>query len=147
MTGSASLPPQGLRAVLDRLPPSWLGMSGYLVAGIGLGLLLIVALTLGRGGDASAAPAPATASVVTDNVTRLHARDLAESCWDGLDKSAPARLTVSLDVGLDGRVRYAAVSGGSPAMRGCVERYVRSWEFLPQSQATAMALPFEIDRR
>jgi hypothetical protein len=31
-------------------------------------------------------------------------------------------------------------------MRSCVEAHVRTWEFLPQAQPTAMALPFEVDR-
>lgn len=154
LTGSASLnPPRapgGLAAtIIARIPPAWLGMSGYLVAGIFLGLVLILALTLGRGGDpAAASAAPTTTSAaITDNVTRLNARQIGESCWQGVDKDGPARLTVSLEVGVDGKVRYAVASGESASMRSCIETHVKSWEFLPQSQPTTMALPFEVDRR
>ena len=146
MTGSASL--QHAQGLLGRIPPSWLGMSGYLVAGIFLGLVLILALSMGRDGTAAAVPPPASAAgVVSDNITHLHARDIGDTCWRGIEKAGPARLTVSFEIGTDGKVRYAVASGESPAMRSCVETHVKSWEFLPQAQATAMALPFEVDRR
>ena len=56
-------------------------------------------------------------------------------------------MTVALEVGVDGKIRYAAASGESAAMRECVETHVKSWEFLPQAQAQTMALPFEVDRK
>jgi hypothetical protein len=127
----------------SRIPPAWIGMSGYLVAGIFLGLVLILALTLTRSD-----PEPtAAAGVVTDNVVHLHNADIGSSCWSGMTKNGPARVTVSMEVGLDGKVRYAAASGESSLMRGCVESHVKNWEFLPQANAQAMVLPFEIDRR
>lgn len=145
LTRSESLVREG---ILGRIPATWVGMSGYLVAGIFLGLVLILALTLSGGDRANAAAAPSTtAGAITDNVTRLHAREIGESCWRGIEKDGPARLTVSLEVGVDGKVRYAVASGESPTMRTCVETHVKSWEFLPQSQPTMMALPFEVDRR
>lgn len=150
LTGSASHPPPGLvGGILGRIPTSWVGMSGYLVAGVFLGLVLILSLTLGRGGDTAAASAAptTTAGAITDNVTRLHAREIGDSCWSGIEKDGPARLTVSLEVGVDGKVRYAVASGESASMRSCVETHVKSWEFLPQSQPSMMALPFEVDRR
>jgi hypothetical protein len=119
-------------------------MSGYLIAGIFLGLVLILALSIGRSSEAAAA----SPSAVTDNIVHLHARDIGNSCWQGFEKAAaPARLTVALEVGIDGKIRYAAASGETAAMRGCVEAHVKSWAFLPQSQAQAMAIPFEVDRR
>ncbi|MBX3190346.1 MAG: hypothetical protein KF764_01245 [Labilithrix sp.] len=136
----------GLANLAARLgiPQSWVGMSGYLVAGIFLGLVLILALSIGRGGEAAAATGP---NAVVDNVVRLHAQEIGSSCWQGYDKLGPARLTVALEVGIDGKIRYAAASGETPAMRSCVEQHVNAWEFLPQQQAQTMALPFEIDRR
>lgn len=146
MTGSARV--QHARGLLARIPASWVGMSGYLVAGIFLGLVLILALSMGREGTAAAVPAStAPASIVTDNVTHLHARDIGDTCWRGIEKAGPARLTVSFEIGTDGKVRYAVASGESASMRSCVETHVKSWEFLPQAQPTAMALPFEVDRR
>lgn len=157
MTGSTSLPPahifgDGLIGqIIARIPPQYLGLTGYLVAGIGLGLVLILALSMGNAGvnegAVSATTTSTAANAVTDNVTRLHARQIGDSCWQGIAKEGPARLTVSVEVGTDGRVRYAAAAGESASMRSCVEAHVRSWEFLPQAQTTAMALPFEIDRR
>lgn len=157
MTGSTSLPRpnlfgDGLMGQLAaKIPPQYLGLSGYLVAGIFLGLVLILALSLTREGSPDATTAAAvpqsTVNALTDNVTRLHAREIGESCWQGINKEGPARLTVSVEVGIDGRVRFAAASGESAAMRSCVEAHVRTWEFLPQAQSTAMALPFEVDRR
>lgn len=147
---SPQLPPRaGLAAVADLarklgVPQSWIGMGGYLVAGIFLGLVLILALSIGGGGEASAATGP---NAVTDNVVRLHAQQIGDSCWQGYDKVGPARLTVALEVGIDGKIRYAAASGETAAMRNCVEQHVNAWEFLPQQQAQAMALPFEVDRR
>jgi hypothetical protein len=129
-----------------KIPQSWVGMSGYLLAGIFLGLVLILALSVGRGGsDASAATA--SANTITDTIVRLHSREIGNSCWTGFERSGPARLTVALEVGVDGKIRYAAASGETAAMRGCVEAHVKGWEFLPQLQAQTMALPFEVDRR
>jgi len=143
LSGSIQHEPSGLAGLTSRLPKAWIGMSGYLVAGIFLGLVLIFALSIGRG-DAAAAPAP---NAVTDNVVRLHGQDIATACWQGYDKLGPARVTVALEVGIDGKIRYAAASGETAAMRSCVEAHVKAWEFLPQQQAQTMALPFEIDRR
>jgi hypothetical protein len=155
-TGETSLPPahmfgDGLIGqIIARIPPQHLGIAGYLVAGIFLGLVLILSLSIGHAsandGTVSATTTPTAANALTDNVTRLHAREIGDSCWQGIAKEGPARLTVSLEVGTDGHVRYAAAAGESASMRSCVEAHVRSWEFLPQSQTTAMALPFEVDR-
>lgn len=158
MTGSTSLPAVNMFGdgligqIVARIPPQYLGLTGYLVAGIFLGLVLILALSIGHGGvsndaNVAATTTPTAANAVTDNVTRLHAREIGDSCWAGISKEGPARLTVSLEVGADGRVRYAAAAGESASMRSCVESHVRSWEFLPQAQSTAMALPIEVDRR
>ena len=129
----------------SKIPQSWIGMSGYLVAGVFLGLVLIVAITVTRGD--SSATAAASAGVVTDNVVHLSARDIAESCWRGAAKGTSAQVTVSIEVGLDGKVRNAVAAGESPTMRSCVESHVRAWEFLPQASSSQMVLPFEIDPR
>lgn len=119
-------------------------MVVYLGAGVLLGLVVIFALGVGRSGPDSAA---AGAGELTDPVMRLHAREIGNTCWQGYDKLGPARLTVALQVGTDGKVQYAAASGETNAMRGCVEAHVKTWEFLPQLQTQSMALPFEVDRR
>jgi hypothetical protein len=123
---------------------SWVGMGGYLAAGVVLGLILIVAVAFSRRDAAAATAMPP--GTITDNVVHLHADQIGTSCWQGTTKSGPARITVSLEVGVDGKVRYAAAAGESATMRGCVEAHVKSWEFLPQTQAATMVLPFEIDR-
>ncbi len=128
-----------------KIPASWVGMSGYVVAGIFLGFVVILALSMVRG-DATAAP-PHSRMAITDNVVRLHSHDIGNSCWQGFERLGPARLTVALEVGVDGTIRYAAASGETSAMRGCVEAHVKLWEFLPQSKAQTMALPFQVDRR
>lgn len=156
-TGSTSIPSvhmfgDGLIGqIVAKIPPQYLGLTGYLVTGVFLGLVLILALSIGNGSSndaaVSATTTPTSANAVTDNVTRLHAREIGDSCWQGIQKDGPARLTVSLEIGTDGHVRYAAAAGESASMRSCVESHVRTWEFLPQAQTTAMALPFEVDRR
>lgn len=131
-----------------RIPPRWVGMSGYLIAGLFLGLIGILAVGFARStGSTAAASAGAGGDLVADNIVRLHSADVGESCWQGIQKGGPARVTVSMEVGIDGRVRYATASGESPMMRECVEAHVRGWEFLPQAAAQTMVLPFEIDRR
>lgn len=140
-TGSALIP----LGWADRIPRSWLGISGYLLAGVMLGLVLIVALSLMRS-DRSA-KAAASAGIVTDNVVYLGAHDIGATCWRGADTSEPARVTVSLEVGLDGKVRNAIAAGETPALRGCVESLVKTWEFLPQAASSQMVLPFEIATR
>ena len=127
----------------NRVPRSWIGMSGYLVAGVFLGLVLIVALGITRGDTGKTA----AAGVVTDNVVHLKSTQLAAQCWRGVEDDGPARVTVSLEVGLDGKVRNARAAGESPAMRACIESHVKSWEFLPQANPSQMVLPFEIDPR
>ena len=127
----------------SRIPQSWIGMSGYLVAGVLLGLVLIVALGITRSDSGKTA----AAGVVTDNVVHLKSTQLAAPCWRGVEDDGPARVTVSLEVGLDGKVRNARAAGESPAMRACIESHVKSWEFLPQANPSQMVLPFEIDPR
>lgn len=114
---------------------------GYLAGGIFLGLILIVGLMLTR---SERAP---KVGVVTDNVVRLTAREIGGTCWRGAPKTAAARVTVSLEVGLDGKVRNAVARGESATMRGCVESHVKAWEFLPQAASSQLVLPFEIDPR
>ncbi|CAN5709627.1 hypothetical protein BH11MYX4_BH11MYX4_14930 [soil metagenome] len=137
-TGATSLP-VGWARLTSRIPPAWIGMSGYLVAGVLLGLVLIVALSLSRSDP------PPKAGVVTDDVVRVHARDLGPACARAAKQAG--KMTVSIEVGLDGKVRQAIAAGESPVVRGCVESHVRSWEFLPQATSSQMVLPFEIDPR
>ncbi len=139
-TGRSNLP----ATWSTRIPKSWVGMSGYLIAGVCLGLVLIVALGFMRGDSSKAA---ASAGVVTDNVVHLKASQINVACWRGTEDDGPARITVSLEVGLDGKVRNARAAGESPAMRACIEAHVKSWEFLPQANPSQMVLPFEIDQR
>lgn len=120
-----------------------LHVPAFLVAGISVGLILIFGLTLTRSeGPAAAAPPDA----IVDNVVRLHQTDIGEGCWQGTGRRT-ARLTVSIEVGVDGKVRYVAAAGETIPMRSCIEAHVRAWEFLPQAQPTTMTLPFEVDRR
>ena len=140
--------PVGWRALggwTARIPQQWLGMSGYLAAGVCLGLVLIVALSLTRG-DAGGTAAAST-GVVTDNIVHLQSKDIGAACWRGADPEEPARVTVSLEIGLDGKVCNAVAAGETPAMRGCVEALVKGWEFLPQVTSSQMVLPFEIAMR
>ncbi len=134
----------GLAGWASRIPRSWIGMSGYLVAGVFLGLVLILALTVTRR-DASAT---ASAGVVTDNIVHLNLRDVGNTCWRGAiatKSGTMARMTVSMEIGIDGKVRSATAAGESPMMRSCVESHVKSWEFLPQAASSQLVLPFEID--
>ena len=143
-TGSTFVPPRWMRQALSQIPQAWLGMSGYLIAGVFLGLVLIVALSMTRGNSSRSA---ASAGVVTDNIVHLASNKMSPACWRGTDSDSPARVTVSLEVGLDGKVRNARAAGESPAMRACIESHVKSWEFLPQASPSQMVLPFEIDPR
>lgn len=122
-------------------PRTLAGVASYIGAGAFVGLLLI--LVLGRDGLLGSAKA----EELTDPVMHLHARDIGASCWRGVTTDGPARLTVTLEVSLDGRVRYAAAAGETAVLRSCVEAHVKSWEFLPQASAQTMSLPFEVDRR
>lgn len=124
-----------------RVTRAWLVTVGYLLVGIVLGLLLIFGLTL-TNNEASGAT-----SAVTDDIVRLHARDIGLTCWAGASGDRPAKLTVSLEVSIDGKVQTATASGATAAMRSCVETRVRAWEFLPQAQNATMMLPIEVDRR
>ena len=141
-TGSIEAPiqpiPTGLRSFI---PASWLGMSGYLAAGVLLGVVLIVVLSLARSEPTS----KASAGLVTDNVVRLAGRDVGEACWRGATRS-DARVSVAMEIGLDGKVRSAVATSDSPAMKSCIEAHVKGWEFLPQATASTMVLPFEIKR-
>jgi hypothetical protein len=143
-TGSLQVPAVRPRWT-DRIPAAWLGMWGYLVAGVMLGLVLIATITIARNTAAATMP-PGT---ITDTVTRVDQSQLDPACFAGLDGAAgaPARLTVSLEIGLDGKVRYAAAAGTTPRLRSCVEAYVQKWEFLPQARPQTMVLPFEVTRR
>jgi hypothetical protein len=140
-TGSVMHP---LAGWTSRIPASWIGMSGYLVAGVVLGLVLIVTLSLTRNDSSNT---KASAGVITDNIVHLRGREIAEQCWRGTSKDEPARMTVSLEVGLDGKVRNAVAAGESAPMRSCIEAFVKAWEFLPQATSSQMVLPFEVEAR
>ena len=114
-------------------------MTGYAVAGVLLGLVLVVALALSHPSP------PMKAGVVTDNVVRVHASELGAACAPAA--AGGGKLAVSLEIGLDGKVRNAIATGGPAAVRACVESHVKSWEFLPQATSSQMVLPFEIDPR
>jgi len=144
-SGSLIIPPKtGFAAILEKIPAQYVGMSGYLVAGVLLGLILIVTLSLTRGESLP----PAAAGAVTDNTVHLHGKDVGDSCWKGASRQSTAKITVSMEIGLDGKVRRAVAAGDSTAtMKSCVESHVKGWEFLPQATASTMILPFEIDGR
>lgn len=119
----------------------------YIGAVLSFGLLLagIIGTVVTRPQDRAEATAP-SANAITDTVVHLHARDLAPTCWNGLSSTESVRLTVAMEVGIDGKIRYATASGSTPELEDCVESHVRSWEFLTQARAQTMALPFEVDR-
>lgn len=141
-TAKRAAPTYRLRGPLSLDPMRRRSFGAWLLGGVVVGLLLLFAFGMGRSGAASASN-----DAVTDNVVRLHAKDVGESCWRGHASDGPARVTVALEVGIDGKIRYATASGETHEMRGCVESVVSSWEFLPQAQAQTMALPVEIDRQ
>ena len=131
--------PVGWQRLTNRMPAAWVPMTGYVVAGMLLGLVLVAALTLTR------TDPPLKAGVVTDNVVRVHARQLGNAC--ARLATHASTLTVSLEVGLDGKVRNATAAGESAVLSGCVESHVKGWEFLPQATSSQMVLPFEVDPR
>ena len=134
------------RNVVSKVPPQLRVVSAYLVAGIALGLVIVVGIAVWTGDGPRKAAAAAPVSV-TDDVVRLHARDIRETCWRGSTNTSLAKLTVAIEVGLDGKVRSASANGDSPVMRSCVEAHVKTWEFLPQASSSQMVLPFEVDPR
>lgn len=126
-----------------RAPSAWVGLWGYLAAGVVLGLFLIAFLAV-TGRDA-AASASSSRDAVTDNVVHLGPREIGETCWRGT-RQPTARVTVSFQVDETGHVRHAVAAGATPAMRTCVETLVKRWEMLPQAKPQAMVLPLEIVR-
>lgn len=125
-------------------PRAWVTMSGYLAAGAGLGLFVILVLWVAQPRDAEPTARP---GVVTDNIVHVAGGQLPDPCWSGIATSTPSRFTVSMEVGVDGKVRSAVASGEGSAMRSCIEAHVKGWEFLPQAQTQQMVLPFEIAAR
>lgn len=124
---------------------SWLPIVSSLGVGVFLGVLVVAgALVVRRSG--SAREAAASANAITDTTVRLHRKDLPEDCWQG-SAGGSARLVVAMEVGIDGKIRYASASGGTPSLQRCVEDHVKSWEFLTQQNAQTMALQFEADPR
>ena len=126
-------------------PSTWLPIAASLGVGVSLGMLLVAGALVVKRTD-SAREAAASANAITDTIVRLHGNDLPESCWKG-SAGASARVVVALEVGIDGKIRYASASGGTPGLQRCVEDHVKTWEFLTQQNAQTMALPFELDRR
>jgi hypothetical protein len=114
-------------------------LGGVLVAGA---LALGIALAAHPKSTASG-----SANVITDTVVRLHGSDIGGDCWKGHTDSDSARLGVAMEVGIDGKIRYATASGATPELRSCVETLVKSWEFLTQERAQTMALQIDVDRR
>jgi hypothetical protein len=125
-------------------PRTWrrfapVALGGFLVAGA---LALGIILTAGPKSAASG-----SANVITDTVVRLHGSDIDRGCWKDHADSDTARLSVAMEVGIDGKIRYATAAGATPELRSCVETLVQSWEFLTQERAQTMALQIEVDQR
>lgn len=135
-----------------RLPTRWISMIAYLLVGVALGLVLLLGMALSHrerlAPSAGAVPALAMhATTISDAVVHLHAAHIDKTCWQGIaPRENPTRLTVSLDIGSNGKVGSATSAGGSATMRSCVESYVRTWEFLPQAGGQAMIVPVEVAR-
>lgn len=135
-----------------RLPTRWISMVAYLLVGVALGLVLLLGMALSHkerlAPVAGAAPAMAMrATTISDAVVHLHAAHIDKTCWQGIaPQQNPARLTVSLAIGSDGKIGSATSAGGSATMRSCVESYVKTWEFLPQAGGQAMIVPIEVAR-
>jgi hypothetical protein len=73
------------------------------------------------------------------------------SCWqpalDARDPNAPtsARVTMSITVGPDGKVRSASAGAepkGYPGLAGCIAQRVRMWNFPPSNGTTTVQVPF-----
>ncbi len=128
-----------------RSPRLWIVLSAYLGAGALMGGLLVLALGATRR-DSTPNASP-SAGPVTDDIVRLHARDIGESCWRGAAKVGAASVSVALGIDTEGRVHKAVASGESQAMRTCVESRIKTWEFLPQATPVELVLPVQIDTR
>lgn len=130
-----------------RIPKRWLSMAACLVVGLAIGLVLLVAMTLSRTEHVAQAAGAGAAGTVNDAVVHLHAAHIDKTCWQGIAPTeSPARLTVSMAIAVDGKIRSAVAAGGSATMRSCVESYVKTWEFLPQAEPQAMVVPVEVAR-
>jgi hypothetical protein len=93
---------------------------------------------------------PLDSSQVQSTVGR-YTSSVKRSCWqpalDTRDKDAPtsARVTVSITVGPDGKVRQATTSGdpkGYSGLASCISRRVQTWTFPPSSGTTTVNVPF-----
>lgn len=122
---------------------AWKTVAVHLTFGLSIGVLLLSAI---RVGTKTAAADVLPGGAITDTTVRLHAGDIAASCWEGADDDH-ARLTVAMEVGIDGKIRYATATGGSSTLPACVENHVKAWAFLTQDHAQTMAIPVEVDRR
>ncbi|AKU95220.1 hypothetical protein AKJ09_01884 [Labilithrix luteola] len=135
-----------------RLPPRWLALTGYLLVGVAIGLVLLLGMALSRRerlahAAGAATGVAATAATISDAVVHLHAAHIDKTCWQGIaPQENPTRLTVSMAIGADGKIRSATSAGGSATMRSCVESYVKTWEFLPQTGTPSMIVPVEVAR-
>ncbi len=99
---------------------------------------------------ASSSGQPLDSSQVQATVGR-YTSSVKRSCWqpalDTRDKDAPtsARVTVSITVGPDGKVRQATTSGdprGYGGLASCISRRVQTWSFPPSSGTTTVNVPF-----
>lgn len=107
------------------------------------------------GGPSSGSAAPSSgqpldSSQVQATVGR-YTSSVKRSCWqpalDTRDKNAPtsARVTVTITVGGDGKVRQATTSGdpkGYSGLASCISRRVQTWTFPPSSGTTTVNVPF-----
>lgn len=93
---------------------------------------------------------PLDSSQIQSTVQR-YTPSVRRSCWqpalDARDPNAPtsARVTVSITVGPDGKVRNASADGeprGYPGLAGCITQRVRMWTFPPSNGTTTVQVPF-----
>jgi hypothetical protein len=128
----------------------WLGIAGYLLAGVVIGVVLIVGLSITRAsslmgsGSAGSVSANGNAGAVTDETVHVQTTQLGASCRAVALPGSPVRVSVSIELDVDGKIKRMASTGGSETAQRCVEAHVATWTFVPQKVASRVVLPFEI---
>lgn len=101
-------------------------------------------------GSSASSAQPLDSSQIQSTVQR-YTPSVRRSCWqpalDARDPNAPtsARVTMSITVGPDGKVRSASADGdprGYPGLASCITQRVRTWTFPPSNGTTTVQVPF-----
>jgi hypothetical protein len=85
---------------------------------------------------------------VVRRTVSAHSAEIRKACWDARgDSPDTAKVSVVVEVAVDGSVSSAMATGDDPKLARCLETHIKSWTFPPPKQTSTVNIPFNFVRQ